>query len=105
MEIADMRNFILLPFMAVSLIWSSSGYCQDSEGGPLGDPLPPPVQDPSLSSSHYFSPSLTTAGVADTGRALGSMNVRYRTRHSCNVVTPCALPSPALDRAIAAHAG
>jgi hypothetical protein len=100
-----MRSYILLSFMAVSLIWSSSGFCQDSEGGPLGDPLPPPVQDPSLSSSHRFSPSLTTAGVADTGRALGSMNVRYRTGHDCNVVTPCALPSPALDRAIAAHAG
>jgi len=100
-----MRNFILLSFMAVSLIWSSSGFCQDSEGGPLGDPLPPPVQDPSLSSSPYFSPSLTTAGVADTGRALGSMNATYPTGHGCNVVTPCALPPPALDRAIAAHAG
>ena len=100
-----MRNFILLSFMAVSLIWNSSGFCQDSEGGPLGDPLPPPVQDPSLSSSPYFSPSLTTAGVADTGRALGSMNATYPTGHGCNVVTPCALPPPALDRAIAAHAG
>ena len=99
-----MRNFFLLSFMAVSMIWSSSGFCQDSEGGPLGDPLPPPVQDPSLSSSPYFSPSLTTAGVADTGRALGS-NVRYRSGNGCNVATPCALPSPALDRAIAAHAG
>jgi len=100
-----MRKYIFLAF-TVSLILarSGSGFCQDS-GGPLGDPLPPPVQDPSLSSSHYFPASLTTAGVADTGPALGSANRGHTGAVGCNAMAPCAMPSPALDRAIAARAG
>jgi hypothetical protein len=102
-----MRNGIFLA-LTVSLILagSGSGFCQDSEG-PLGDPLPPAVQDPSLSSSRYFPASLTTAGVADTGPALGSVNKGRAGGHGigCSVTNPCAVLSPALDHAIPAHAG
>ena len=107
MGIAEgMRNRILLAFVTVLLIPVSPGWCQES-GGPLGDPLPPPVQDPSLSNSHHFSPSLTHAGVADTGPALSAVN-RGRSggpAAGCSAQSPCAVPSPALDHAIAAHAG
>jgi hypothetical protein len=101
-----MRNYIFLSFAVMSLILvgSDSGFCQDSEG-PLGDPLPPAVQDPSLSSSHYFPASLTTAGVADAGPALGSVNRGRTGAVGCNAMNPCAVPSPALDHAIAARAG
>ena len=102
----DMRNSTLRSVIAGGLILagSNSGFCQDNEG-PLGDPIPPPIQDPSLSSSPYFSPSLTNAGVAITGPALGLANGADRRGPGCNVKNPCALPTPALDHAIAARAG
>src|SRR5471030_3198493 len=100
-----MRNGTFLALtVSLILVGSGGGFCQDS-GGPLGDPLPPPVQDPSLSSSHYLPASLTTAGVADTGPALGSANRGRTGAVGCNAVAPCAMPSPALDRTIAARAG
>jgi len=95
---------MLLALVTALLIPAGSGWCQDSEG-PLGDPIPPPVQDPSLSTSRYFSPSLTHAGVADTGPALESVNKGRAHDASCKAANPCAVPSPALDRAIAARAG
>ena len=97
-----MRKFIFLA-LSLTLAGSGSGFCQDTEG-PLGDPIPPPVQDPSLATSRYFPAALTTAGVANTGPALGAVN-RKHTGAVCNAANPCAVPSPALDHAIAAHAG
>jgi hypothetical protein len=100
-----MRNYILLALtLSLTLAGSGRGFCQDSEG-PLGDPIPPPVQDPSLSTSHYFPASLTTAGVANTGPALGSVNRGHAGAVASNIRNPCAVPSPSLDRAIAAHTG
>jgi hypothetical protein len=103
--LTGMRNSVLRSLMLVSLTLagSNSGFCQDN-GGPLGDPIPPPIQDPSLSSSPYFPPSLTNAGVAATGPAL-DLNSRDRRGPGCSVQNPCALPTPALDHAIAARAG
>jgi len=99
--LTGMRIFL----MSVSLAVAGSGraFCQDN-GGPLGDPIPPPIQDPSLSSSPYFPPSLTNAGVADTGPAL---DLAKKDRHGpgCSVKNPCALPTPALNRVRAARAG
>ena len=99
-----MQNRILLAFVTLLLIPAGRGWCQES-GGPLGDPLPPPVQDPSLSNSHLFSPSLTHAGVADTGPALSGVNKGRNGAAGCNALSPCAVPSPARDHAVAAHAG
>jgi hypothetical protein len=101
-----MQNRILLAFVTLLLIPAGRGWCQES-GGPLGDPLPPPVHDPSLSNSHRFSPSLTHAGVADTGPALSGVN-KSRSggpAAGCSALSPCAVPSPALDHAVASHAG
>ena len=83
------------------MIGSGSAFCQNSEG-PLGDPLPPPGQDPSLAASRYFPPSVTHAGVADTG-PVGL--VKKTGGPGCSTTNPCAVLSPALDRAIPAHAG
>jgi hypothetical protein len=104
--LTHMRNSILRAVLAGSLILAGSncGFCQEN-GGPLGDPIPPPIQDPSLSSSPYFSPSLTNAGVAITGPALGLVKGADRRGSGCNVKNPCALPTPARDHAIAARAG
>ena len=101
-----MPKRILLAFVTVLLIPVSHGWCQES-GGPLGDPLPPPVQDPSLSNSHHFSPALTHAGVADTGPALSGVNKGHGNGNGagCSAQSPCAMPPPALDHAVAAHAG
>lgn len=100
----DMRNLRMLIAISLILAWSGSGFCQDN-GGPLGDPIPPPIQDPSLSSSPYFPPSLTNAGVAATGPASGVVNKGDRHGSGCGAKNPCALPTPALDRAIVARAG
>jgi hypothetical protein len=101
-----MRKTLFVALVAsLVLAGSGSGFCQDSEG-PLGDPIPPAVQDPSLSTSRYFKPSLTTAGVADMGPTLGSSK-KVSAGHqgiACSVTNPCAVPSPALDRAVAARA-
>jgi hypothetical protein len=96
-----MRNSILLLIVAASLIWSSNGFCDESEGSPMVDPLPPPMQDPSLSTSRYFPPSLTTSGVAQIGPARGSVNGHS---HGCGAPNSCALPPPDLDRAVTARA-
>lgn len=101
------RSAIFPPLTAALILaGNSSGFCQDS-GGPLGDPPPAAIQDPSLSTSHHFSPSLTNAGMADTGPALDSMRKPSRSGRAvdCKGTTNCAVPSPALDRAITAHAG
>jgi hypothetical protein len=101
------QNAIFLPLTAAMILaGGSSGFCQDS-GGPLGDPPPAAIQDPSLSTSHHFSPSLTNAGMADTGPALDSMRKAPRSGRAidCKVTANCAVPSPALDRAITVHAG
>jgi len=96
---------ILQILLTVSLILAGSGsaFCQDN-GGPLGDPIPPSIQDPSLSSSPYFPPSLTHAGVADTGPALDLGKRDWRAA-GCSLKNPCALPTSALDHAVAARAG
>ncbi len=86
------------------MIGSGSAFCQNSEG-PLGDPLPPAVQDPSLAASRYFPPSLITAGVANTGPALSVVKKGQTVGHGCNAANPCAVLSPALDRTIPVHAG
>src|SRR5665213_1927042 len=102
-----MRSAIFLPLAAALILaGSSSGFCQDS-GGALGDPPPAAIQDHSLSTSHHFSPSLTNAGIADTGPALDSMRKASRNGRAidCKVAANCAVPSPALDRAITVHAG
>jgi hypothetical protein len=92
-----MRNHFLAAFAATLILSSGSGHCQDSEGA-LGDPAPPPVQDPSLSNSRYFPASLGTSGVAaiaprtspaKPGRAAG-----------CSATNPCARPTPARDRVV-----
>ena len=104
--VKGMQNRILLAFVTLLLIPAGPGWCQES-GGPLGDPLPPPAQDPSLSNSRHFSPSLTHAGVADTGPALSSVNKGRGgvPAAGCSAQSPCAAVSPALDHAVAAHAG
>ena len=101
------RSAVFLPLAAALILaGSSSGFCQDAGGLP-GNPPPAAIQDPSLSTSHHFSPSLTNAGIADTGPALDSMRKAFRNGRAidCKVTANCAVPSPALDRAITVHAG
>jgi len=82
---------IILPATAVA------AFCEDRD-----DPLPAPIQDPSLATSVYFAPTRATAGVAYPGLSLSS------TRHigtlSCTGTNPCALATPAIDRAVPAKA-
>jgi hypothetical protein len=83
---------------AILLLGSGSAWCQDSDGA-LGSPLPPPTDDPPLKPSHYFAPSIITAGVADTGPALSSVTMKAGAKGAaCSVTNPCALPTPARDR-------
>ena len=98
-----MRILQILVTMSLIPTGSGSAFCQDN-GGPLGDPIPPAIKDPSLSSSPYFPPSLTHAGVADTGPALDLSKRDWRA-NGCNLKNPCALPTPALDHVVAARAG
>jgi hypothetical protein len=95
-----MRKHILTAFAApLLLLWSSSGYCQDSESA-LGDPTPQAVKDPSLSNSHHFAPSLGTSGVAAIGPAAKSGRGT-----NCSAANPCATPTPARDRVTVAQSG
>jgi hypothetical protein len=97
-----MKNYIIVAAFAapLTLLWSTSGYCQDSSESALGDPEPQSVQDPSPSNSRYFPPSLGTAGVAAIGPAVSS-----KASHSvgCSAANPCALPTPARDRVTVAQ--
>ena len=79
------------------LLWSSSGYCQDSSESPLGDPAPVAVTDPSLNNSRHFSPAQGTAGVAAVQPAKASHGT------ICSATNPCALPTPARDRVVVAQ--
>jgi hypothetical protein len=90
-----MRNYIAAAFAApLILLWSSSGYCQDTESA-LGDPTPAAVQDPKLSNSRYFPPSLGTSGVAAIGPVAQKSHAA-----GCSAANPCATPTPARDRVI-----
>ena len=92
-----MRNPVLAVLAApLILLWSSSGYCQDSSESPLGDPAPAAVKDPSLSNSGHFSPAQGTAGVAAVLPAKASHGT------NCSTTNPCALPTPARDRVVVA---
>jgi hypothetical protein len=94
-----MRNHILA-VLAVSpiLLFGAGGYCQDSSETALGDPEPQAVQDPSLSTSRYFPPSLGTAGIAAIGPSAKAGHTV-----NCSARNPCALPTPARDRVIVAQ--
>ena len=95
-----MRKHILAAFAApLLLLWSSSGFCQDSESA-LGDPAPQAVKDPSLSNSRYFPPSLGTSGVAAIGPAPKPSHGA-----NCSATNPCATPTPARDRVTVAQSG
>lgn len=95
-----MRKHILAAFAApLMLLWSNSGFCQDSEGA-LGDPTTQAVKDPSLSNSHYFAPSLGTSGVAAIGPA-----AKPNHGANCSAANPCATPTPARDRVTVAQSG
>jgi hypothetical protein len=99
-----MRNYIVAAFAApLILLWSSIGYCQDTESA-LGDPTPAAVQDPKLSNSRYFPPSLGTSGVAAIGPSRPS-GPAAKSSHvaSCSATNPCATPSPARDRVVVAQ--
>src|ERR1700742_4213071 len=94
-----MRNHILA-VLAVSpiLLFGAGGYCKHSSEPAWGAPEPKPVQDPSLSTSRYFPPSLSTAGVAAIGpSATAGHSV------TCSTRNPCAVPTPARDRVIVAQ--
>jgi len=90
--------------LSVMVLWiamgSDAAFCED---GPLGDPPPPALSDPSLASSVRFSPKLTTAGVAETGSSLSATS-RSGARNSCARTNPCAVATTAIDRAIPARA-
>jgi hypothetical protein len=78
--------------------WSGSALCQDSESA-LGNPLPPPVQDPSLKNSPTFAPSLGTSGTADIDPAL-DRTAKVSRGADCSSTNPCAVPPPARDRVV-----
>jgi len=77
---------IILPATAVAAL------CEDQD-----DPLPVPIQDPSLATSVYFPPALITKGIANTGPAL---SLAKPGGSKCTVLMPCAVTSPALDHAV-----
>ena len=90
---SHMRSHFLAAFaIPLFLLWSTSGYCQDSESA-LGDPAPQAVVDPSLANSRYFLPTLGTAGVAAIAPAPGPGPAA-----ACSPVNPCAMATPARDR-------
>jgi hypothetical protein len=75
--------------------WIGRAYAED---GPLDDPPPAAMEDPSLSSSIFFPPSLVTSEAADTGAALDSGKTKISIGASrCSPTNPCAVPSPARD--------
>jgi hypothetical protein len=91
-----MRHPALLAIWLFNL-WSTPAA---SEDGPLDNPPPAAIIDPSLATSIYFPPSLVTQGVAKTGPALDSNHDTV----TCAVTNPCAVPSPARDHALPAQA-
>jgi hypothetical protein len=54
--------------------------------------LPDPVAD----NGTHFSPSVATAGTANAGPTLASVNPDIK---GCSTLNPCALATPALDNA------
>jgi hypothetical protein len=93
-----MRKCFLAAFAAPLIILSSTGaYCQDTESA-LGDPAPEAVQDPSLSNSRYFPPSLGTSGVAAIATTPNPSHAA-----ACGPANPCALATPARDHVIVAQ--
>ncbi|HWU55593.1 MAG TPA: hypothetical protein VN175_08840 [Rhizomicrobium sp.] len=89
-----MRYRVLILVAAWMSGWSNAAFCDD---GSSDDRPPALLHDPSLATSVYFPPALTTAGVADTGPALSLMKPRGS---GCTVLMPCAVTSPPLDRAV-----
>jgi len=86
------RIFVTLILIAA---WAGRAY---GEGGPLDDPPPAAMEDPSPASTIFFPPSLITAEAADTGAALDSGKTKTSVRASrCSPTNPCAVPSPARD--------
>jgi hypothetical protein len=93
-----MRSPVVAAFAAPLLfLWSASAHCQDAESA-LGDPVPAAMQDPSLSNSRYFPPSLGTSGVAAIAPAPKTGGAA-----ACNPANPCATPTPARDRVTVAQ--
>jgi len=81
----------------VAAAWSFSGpaFCDDDSGD-----FPPPIlQDPSLATSVYISPTVTTAGVA-TLEAPGGLRTRAL---ACSKTNPCALATPAASSVVLAR--
>lgn len=58
--------------------------------------LTPARQDRHPNNGPNFPPSSATAGTADPGRAMGSVNLPNGHYQACSALSPCAVPSPAL---------
>jgi len=83
----------------VAAAWSLSSPAFGDDGS--GDFPPPILHDPSLATSVYFPPAITTAGVATIGPALGTASQARAL--PCSRTNPCAIATPAADFALPAR--
>ena len=61
---------------------------------PLANPQPLPVAKFSAHAGPNFSPSAATAGTADAGHQLSTIEAHLK---NCSALSPCAAPPPSLD--------
>jgi hypothetical protein len=92
--------FLILVAVAWMSGWSSPALCQDD---PSDDFPPALIHDPSLATSVYFPPTVTTAGVAYTGPALGASSRAGARAFACTPTNPCAMVTPAADSVLPAR--
>jgi hypothetical protein len=61
---------------------------------PLADPQPLPAAKIPAHAGPNFSPSAATAGTADAGHQLSTIEAHLK---NCSPLSPCAAPPPSLD--------
>lgn len=94
-----MRASLLILVMLGIGGWSSATLGDDGS-----DDFPPPLtHDPSLATSIYIPPLVTTAGVANTGPDLGAMGRAGTPVLPCSRKNPCAWVTPAAGAMIPAR--
>lgn len=82
-------RIILLICVVVASSLSSPAFCDDG-----ADDFPPPIlHDPSLATSVYIPPAVTTADVAAVGSPRGAVTRPL----PCSRTNPCAMATPAAD--------
>jgi hypothetical protein len=84
------RNLV---WMVIAAAFAANGPAL-AQTGPLDDAPPSPASSFSSQDSPNFSPAAATAGTADAGHQLSTIETRLK---NCSALNPCAAPPPSLE--------